>query len=99
MGASSSCLTFERVSDSLVHILKNKYKVKHVTKVLDDFLFIVETKKECQRVLDSFTELAAEINLPLAVHKTEGPTKCLTFLGIQINTEKGELSIPPEKIA
>ena len=83
MGASSSCLTFERVSDSLLHIIQNKYKVKHVLKVIDDFLFIAETKEECQRALDSF----------------EGPTKCLTFLGIQIDTEKGELSIPPEKFA
>ena len=51
MGASSSCLTFERVSDSLVHIIKNKYKVKHVTKVLDDFLFIAETKRNVNGLL------------------------------------------------
>ena len=98
MGASSSCQTFERFSDALLHILKSHYQVKHIVKVLDDFLLIGESRELCQHALDSFTHLAHRINLPLAAHKTEGPTQCLTFLGIQIDTLKGELSIPQGKI-
>ena len=98
MGASSSCLMFVRFSDALVHILKEKFKIKHICKVLDDFLFIAETKDLCQYALDAFTNLAAKINLPLALHKTEGPTQNLIFLGIQIDTLRGELSIPIGKV-
>ena len=34
----------------------------------------------------------------MAEHKREGPTTCLTFLGIEIDTEKGELRLPKEKL-
>ena len=97
-GGSSSCLTFERFSDALLYIITSRLKIKHCCKVLDDFLFIAETKELCQYALDAFSEFAKRIALPLAVHKTEGPSTCLTFLGIQIDTFKGELSIPQDKI-
>ena len=34
----------------------------------------------------------------MAEHKREGPTTCPTFLGIEIDTEKGELRLPKEKL-
>ena len=34
----------------------------------------------------------------LASHKREGPTTCLTFLGISIDTVAGEMRLPPEKL-
>ena len=98
MGASSSCLSFQRFANSLLYILNNHYKITRVVNVLDDFLLIGDSQKSCQLALDSFISLAKLINLPLAPRKTVGPTQCLTFLGIQIDTAKRELSIPSEKI-
>ena len=34
----------------------------------------------------------------MAAHKREGPTTCLTFLGIEIDTVKGHLRLPAEKL-
>ena len=99
MGASSSCLTFQRFANSLLHILKHHYQITKVVNVLDDFLLIGDSEKSCQLALDSLKSLAELINLPLAPRKTVGPTQCLTFLGIQIDTVKRQLSIPPEKIS
>ena len=36
--------------------------------------------------------------MPLAAHKTEGPTTCITLLGIEIDSVVGELRLPPAKL-
>ena len=64
MGCAASCKIFERFSDALVYILKTKYKVQHIVKVLDDFLLQGNTKKECQHALNSFIHLAKTIGNP-----------------------------------
>ena len=99
MGACSACKIFERFSSALKFILTNVYKVKHVVKLLDDFLFIGETEKECAYALDSFKHLCRLLNVPLAANKTMGPSTCAVFLGIQLDTEAGMASIPEEKVS
>ena len=98
MGARSSCAIFERVSDSLVYILKSVYNVKYIVKLLDDFLFIGDTKESCQYALDSFQHLCNWLNIPLAEDKTVQPTQIIVFLGIELNTVKNEASVPEEKV-
>ena len=45
-------------------------------------------------------ELSREVKWhPVAAHKTEGPSYQLTFLGIQIDTSRMELSLPPDKLS
>ena len=84
MGARSACQIFERISDGLKFIFKNIYKVPHVVKVLDDFLFIGQSREECQYRLEYFTSLCYWVGVPLPVHKTVNPTLSLSFLGIQM---------------
>lgn len=40
-----------------------------------------------------------QLGVPVANHKTEGPSTKLTFLGIQIDTEAMQLSLSQEKLA
>ena len=63
-------------------------------KVLDDFLFLGDSKQECQHGLDSFLQLADII----AQHKTVQPTQCLVFLGIELDTENRIARISQDKI-
>ena len=98
MGASSSCKIFERFSSSLAYALSSRYEASNVIKVLDDFLFLGPTKKECQRHLDSFIHLCNSVNVPLAQHKTVAPCQDLIFLGFRLNTSTGIISIPEDKI-
>ena len=35
----------------------------------------------------------------MAAHKREGPTTCLTFLGIEVDTLNGQLRLPADKLA
>ena len=98
MGARSACQIFERVSDGLKYILQNTYKVSHVIKVLDDFLFIGKTREECLYGLECFKSLCNRVGVPLAAHKTVQPTRNLSFLGIQMDTVTHMASIPEEKL-
>ena len=99
MGARSACKIFERFSSSLKFILISSFKVKFVVKMLDDFLFVGRTKYECQYALESFQMLCRIINVPLAPEKTVGPSKCVTFLGIQLDTDTNLASVPQDKIS
>ena len=99
MGACSACKIFERFSSALLFILTSVYKVKHVVKLLDDFLFIGETEKQCLYGLSSFKNLCTLVNVPLAVKKTVEPSRNVTFLGINLDTDSGTASIPLEKIS
>lgn len=38
------------------------------------------------------------LRVPIAAHKTDGPTTCLIFLGIVVDTLKGELRLPADKL-
>ena len=98
MGCSSSCRSFETFSTTLVWILQNVYKVKHVVKVLDDFLFIVCTKNLCQAYLDSFLHLCSKLGVPVSQEKTTTPSQIITFLGIQLDSFHLMTSLPEDKI-
>ena len=72
----------------LLWILNNIFKVYNEVKVLDDFLFLAPTSSSCSRSLNIFRSLCARIRVPLAERKTEGPVTCITFLGIEIDSDK-----------
>ena len=98
MGVSSACKIFERFSSALKFILVSVYKVKHVVKLLDDFLFIGGTEAECRYALESFEHLCSITGVPLAHEKTVGPATSVTFLGVNLDTDSGHASIPVNKV-
>jgi hypothetical protein len=66
----------DQVSVAICWILQNNYYMKHVLHLLDDFLVIDEpsftAEITMQRLLNAFRKL----NVPLALHKSVGPTTC-----------------------
>ncbi|XP_069160806.1 uncharacterized protein [Procambarus clarkii] len=95
MGAAPSCRIFETFSSALQWILAEKFGVRDVVKVLDNFLFVSSTYNECLRSLRVITALCEHLGVPLAPHKTEGP--CLTFLGLEIDARRMETRLPDDK--
>ena len=67
--------------------------MQHQIHYLDD-LGVPETG-EAARALSIALEV---FGVPVAVHKTEGPAYCITFLGIIVDTKNFELRLPGEKI-
>lgn len=39
----------------------------------------------CERLLQAFIDLCRELGIPLVHERTEGPTTCLTFLGVELD--------------
>ena len=97
-GCSSSCFIFEKFSDSLRWAMVNLYNTSHIVKVLDDFLFINDSYSLTKIDLDNFTDLCQYLKVPLAHHKTEGPSQCLTFLGIELDTKSMMARLPLDKL-
>ena len=98
MGASSSCSTFQRVSDALTWIAKMTCPVTcHIFNYLDDFLIIASSKAENERALVHFEDLCQWLGMPLSAKKTVRPTVNLVFLGLGIDSEKEVLFVPEKK--
>ena len=97
-GCRSSCQIFQKISNALLWILKNKFGFENIVNVLDDFLFIAHSYDKCLTMLNSFKLLAEELGIPLAEKKTVGPTTNLIFLGIQLDSANKIASLPLEKI-
>nr|XP_045604834.1 uncharacterized protein LOC123762362 [Procambarus clarkii] len=97
MGAAPSCRIFETFSSGLKWILEEKFNVRGVVKVLDDFLFVSSSFNGCQRDLRVFTALCERLGVPLAPHKTAGPCTRLTFLGLEIDACRMETRLPEDK--
>ena len=66
---------------------------------LDDFIAIgAPSSDKCQTSLDMLDEVCTTLHVPLARQKREGPSTCLAFLGIAINSIESILKLPEEKL-
>ena len=66
---------------------------------LDDFLLLgQEDSDECGRALATSLHVCESLGMPVAYHKTEGPSTAIAFLGFCIDTERMVLSLPPTRL-
>ena len=97
-GLRSAPKIFSAVADGLAWVLHCE-GIQHQLHYLDDFFFCgPSTSTSCKDALNSGITLCNHLGLPVAPNKVEGPTTCLTFLGIQIDSEKQQLCLPREKL-
>lgn len=97
-GLRSAPKIFNALADSLEWIIRRK-GVAYTAHYLDDYVIVGPPgTSRCADDLHTLVETCEELGVPLAVAKCEGPTPCLTFLGIQIDTVKGTLSLPKDKL-
>ena len=87
-GLRSAPVLFNAVADALEWILR-KRGISHVIHHLDDFLvFGTPGSEECSQFLECMRETCEELGIPLALEKVAGPCTQLTFLGIELDTER-----------
>ena len=98
MGCSSSAQIFQLFSDALVWIAQHHYGAGHIISVLDDFLFIGESRSACLTALTGFQDMCRTLHIPLRADKTVAPCQSLTFLGVELDVLANELRLPPGKI-
>ena len=90
---------FLAISDVLAWILQARGVTRQLH-YLDDFLLLGPLNSQaCALALQQTLQVCQELGVPVAVHKTEGPSSQLTFFGIQLDSVRVELSLPPTKLA
>ena len=98
-GLRSAPKLFNILADLLAWIMENA-GVSYLTHYLDDYLTMGPPRLTvCQENLDIFISLCAELGVPLAAEKLEGPSTSLSFLGILLDTECMEIRLPVDKLA
>ena len=97
-GLKSSCRLWELYATALQHILERACGIRCVVHYVDDFLFVVKAREEATRQLASALSVCERLGVPMAPDKTEGPTTCLTFLGVEIDTVKMEARLSDERL-
>ena len=98
-GSSISCSHYQRFSNALKHILSYRTGEKAITNYLDDFLFLAVLKALCDQLIQEFLNLCNDLNIPVAVEKTEWGCSMIVFLGILLDGRNLFLSLPLEKQA
>ena len=97
-GLRSAPKIFTAVADALEWIVR-KRGVRFVDHYLDDFIvFGAPSSAQCEAALNTVREVCEELGVPLAMEKLEGPSLCLTLLGIEMDMQSGVLRLPRNKL-
>ena len=98
-GLRSAPIIFSAVAEALEWIIRNG-GVELIFHYIDDFVVLGPPQSEaCERGLLSLIQTCASLGLIVADEKTEGPSTCLTVLGIEFDTVAMELRLPREKLS
>ncbi len=89
-GLQSAPKIFTALADGLIWMMGHNGAIHY----LDDYLFFGRAG-----ALQVALRVCEEVGMPVAVHKTEGPSTALVFLGILIDTVKMEIRLPADKLA
>lgn len=97
-GLKSSCRLWDLYAEALHQMLKREFNIDVIIHYIDDFLFVCKTRSAADAALASALGLCEDLGIPMASGKTEGPTHCLTFLGIELDTQRMRARLPDAKL-
>ena len=96
-GLRSAPKIFSAVADALLWILTKKGITKGLH-YLDDFVLVAGSREEALRQKQAMLSTFENLQVPIEQSKLEGPDTCLTFLGIEIDTDQLQLRLPHKKL-
>lgn len=97
-GLRSAPQIFNALADALEWVLRSA-GIQHVFHYLDDFIILgTPSSSQCESDFHRFRITCEHLGVPLAPHMLVGPTTELMFLGINIDTVTGQLSLPRDKL-
>lgn len=97
-GSRSSPKLFDYLSQAVCWIATENYNVSCVLHLLDDFLCIDPPGYMADRTMAIMAMIFHRLGVPLATHKTVGPTTKLEYLGIELDTIEMQARLPSAKI-
>ena len=97
-GLRSAPKIFNAVADALNWHFRQS-GISLILHYLDDFIIIAPPDSpQCALALAILKAECKRLGVPIAAHKTEGPSTLITFLGILIDTISGLLRLPADKL-
>ena len=97
-GLRSAAALFSEAGSALRYIYVKNGASKNSIFYLDDILVIDTSKESCQESLNIVLETCSRAGFEVQDKKTQGPTKILTFLGIEIDTILKQIKIDEERL-
>lgn len=88
----------EEFSTAIEWLAQNKLGITHVVHILDDFLFVENSKQSAFSKFKKFLDVCADIGIPLEADKTVLPTQVIKFVGITIDVRQKEIQLPRDKV-
>ena len=88
---------FSRLSNAIRRMMYRK-GYKGVVSYTDDFVLACETYEECKEALLCLINLVRKLGLRVSWEKVVSPTKHVTFLGVDIDTNDCVLSFGADKL-
>lgn len=96
-GSTSSPKIFTELSKALHYIATKKYHVPHVLYLLDDFLCLTPPGQDAGMTHSNMLSMFGQLNIPLSEEKTVKAQTCLTFLGIELDSDAMMARLPADK--
>jgi len=98
-GLRSAPKIINSIADALEWVIKSR-GVARVDHYLDDFITVGDASQDtCAGNLQTILDVCRELGITVAVEKCEGPTCCIIYLGIEIDSVEMEMRLPQEKLA
>ena len=98
-GGRSSPFIFNSFADALAWILVFVCGIPYILHYLDDF-FVAACRGTgmCKEYILLIRETFSYLGVPIAEDKLEGPATCLTYLGIEVDSDDMVIRLPEEKL-
>ena len=96
-GAAASPEIFNELSQAVCRIMADRGSPGIVC-YLDDYLVVSESFQKCLSTLNELMSVLRFLGFSISYDKVEGPSQCLTFLGIQLDTVHMTLSLSDNRL-
>ena len=97
-GSRSSPFIFSSVASLLCWVLIHVCGIALLIHYLDDYLIVSPSLSDCSRDMKLFLDVCDAVGVPIASNKTEGPSQCLVFLGVEIDARLQVVRLPADKL-
>ena len=97
-GLQSAPYIFTAIADTIQWMATHNHGVDFLRHYLHDFLTLCPPASAvCYNNLQACIQLCSKLGLPLHPDKLEGPSTCLSILGIELGLSTVQARLPPQK--
>ena len=96
-GCRSSPYLFNQFAEAIQWILAHNYQANLIHYLDDFFLVGPPSSAKCAQSVEDMLRLCSTLGIPVAMGKLEGPATTITYLGIEIDSQRKELRLPLAK--